>query len=273
MALVDLRNLRLEHYKRSIAPLHHAKPTRQQRGAISLKSELRRNSLNMTTNSNQPQEANVQVDVLSALLDFYSDRATGFASLFVASVFGLVTLAAIIRTYSGNSLWYYIAGIPYFAFVLSGLYTWSKFCSWADIANKIERQGFREHHRPEIERITFKIWIGKEEYDTNLYDFIQDACTEQKHQPVKKLLDLRSYSFTVLYLILIVGLTIITYWNFLISHLFNPFFIVAVVVFISVSVYLGCRHRKAKKKRIEDRVKKLVEQQQKANKKNESESK
>lgn len=33
----------------------------------------------------------------SAILDFYSDRATSFASFFVASIFGLVTMLAIVQ--------------------------------------------------------------------------------------------------------------------------------------------------------------------------------
>jgi len=33
----------------------------------------------------------------SALLDFYGDRATSFASLFVASIFGLVATSAVIQ--------------------------------------------------------------------------------------------------------------------------------------------------------------------------------
>lgn len=36
-------------------------------------------------------------DAISALLDYYNNRATSFASLLTASIFGLVTLSAIIQ--------------------------------------------------------------------------------------------------------------------------------------------------------------------------------
>jgi hypothetical protein len=36
---------------------------------------------------------------VAALLDFYSDRATAHASLFVASIFGLVTVLAIVQAF------------------------------------------------------------------------------------------------------------------------------------------------------------------------------
>ena len=76
------------------------------------------------TEKNGEGKAETPVDVLSALLDFYADRASSFASLFVASIFGLVTLSAIIQNYAkGNFWWYMIGGIPYILFVVSGYFT------------------------------------------------------------------------------------------------------------------------------------------------------
>jgi len=165
----------------------------------------------MATNTKQQPEPEVRVDVLSALLDFYADRATGFASLFVASIFGLVTLAAIIQNYLGNSpCWYFISGVPYFAFVLSGYYTWGRFRYWAGIASNLEF-GLRKQYKSEIE----KIQCLEESKKINLHDYIQEKHREQKNGYIKRMLDLNRDSFTVLYCILVIGLTLITYWDFL----------------------------------------------------------
>lgn len=154
----------------------------------------------MANDTKQLPEADVPVEVLSALLDFYADRASGFASLFVASIFGLVTLSAIIQNYSGNILyWYVVAGVPYFAFVLSGYYIWDRFRYYAGIAHNIEQYGLRNRYRSEIEKITC----------------IEERYYEQKKRRIKKLLDLGSHSFTVLYFVLILFLTIIVYWDLL----------------------------------------------------------
>ena len=123
----------------------------------------------MPTGSKQPQEAQVPAEVLSALLDYYFDRATGFASLFVASVFGLVTLSALVKTYLGDNFWwYYIAGIPYLAFIFSGWHTLNRFSFYANIAHYIENWGLRERYKQEIEKIHLEIQVGKKAYNTNL---------------------------------------------------------------------------------------------------------
>jgi hypothetical protein len=157
------------------------------------------------------------VSVLSALLDFYADRASGFASLFVASIFGLVTLSAIIQSFNdSNPWWYALAGVPYFAFVISGYYTWNRFRYWAGIAHSIQCFGLLIPHKSIIEKIKcYKEVEGKTE-ETDLYSFITNEGEKQKDEFIKKeILDRGYHSFTFLYLILVVFLTIIIYWRFL----------------------------------------------------------
>lgn len=210
--------------------------------------------------SDQQQESEV-TSTLSALLDYYSDRATSFASLFVASVFGLVTLSAIIQVFEGDVLRYYIAGIPYFAFVLSGGYTWSQFSFYADISNKIEFFGLRERCRTGLEKIPFKIKVGNKIYDTNLYEEIDFSCGGRKYQPIKWLLNLGSYVFAILYVILIGGLTIITYWNFPLSQLSNPVFIAFLIALSIAIVIMVLLLRKEKEERNRKRANMIIEKQ------------
>ena len=66
-------------------------------------------------------------EIVGALLDFNNSRATSFASLFVASIFGIITLSAIMRSFE-NSLWLYLfSSLPYFAFVIAAAYTLRRF--------------------------------------------------------------------------------------------------------------------------------------------------
>ena len=66
--------------------------------------------------------------VLSSILDFYNSRSTSFASLFVASIFAIVTLSAIITTSIKNGYQAAISAFPYFIFVVAGAYTSRKIC-------------------------------------------------------------------------------------------------------------------------------------------------
>lgn len=70
---------------------------------------------------------------LSALLDFYSDRATAHASLFVACVFGLFTILAILEK---NII---ILSLAYWFLFGSGLYELLNFGQYAKDADVIKR--------------------------------------------------------------------------------------------------------------------------------------
>ena len=158
------------------------------------------------------------VTVLSALLDFYADRAAAFASLFVASIFGLVTLSALIQNYSGNNfLWYIIAGVPYIAFVLSGYFTWMRFRYWADLAHNLEFYGLSEPYKSELKKIDCVHKEGNENKVTDFYSYAEDMHKKQNNSRVGKFFVIMRRYFSLFYLLLIIFLTIIVYWSFLVK--------------------------------------------------------
>jgi hypothetical protein len=95
----------------------------------------------------------------SALLDFYGDRATSFVSLFIASIFGLVTISAIIQTMlfgmvgqetilsqffnnvklSLNSVIIIVSVFMYVTFVEVALYTYKRYTFYSDLADKLAK--------------------------------------------------------------------------------------------------------------------------------------
>ncbi|HLE75770.1 MAG TPA: hypothetical protein VI864_06985 [Candidatus Bathyarchaeia archaeon] len=163
---------------------------------------------------NEEGEAEIPGDVLSALLDFYSDRASGFASLFVASIFGLVTLSAIIQNYAGGNFWWYIiGGFPYIFFVVSGYFTWIRFSYWATMADNIEGDGLFTPYKSQIEKIKSCFKKKGKDQETNLYDYLRNEGEKQNKHPIKRLLSWGP-SFPILYFVLILCLTIIVYWDF-----------------------------------------------------------
>jgi len=104
-----------------------------------------------------------------------------------------------------------------------------------------------------------------------IFEFIGDVGNEQKYQLSKKLLD-RRHGFTILYLTLVAGLSIITYWDFPIAGLCDPYFLLAVTVPVLVIVCYGWKIRKARIEQKEERLKRLKPHKE-ANQKNESASK
>jgi len=82
---------------------------------------------------------------VSALLDFYSDRAVAHASFFVASIFGLVTLLTVIQQLDIYLKWFSVPlfwwSIPiFFVFSYTGYYTLIRFNFYASIAGELARE-------------------------------------------------------------------------------------------------------------------------------------
>lgn len=108
------------------------------------------------------------VSRVAALLDFYSDRATAHASLFVASIFGILTLLALVQNFNSNTL-IFISIIAYFIFSYLGYHTLVRFGFYADIAQRLA-VGLPQN--PTME----KIGISKEEFqheDPNLLRYLR----------------------------------------------------------------------------------------------------
>jgi hypothetical protein len=79
----------------------------------------------------------------SALLDFYSDRAVAFGGFFLASVFGILTMLAIVQGIKCSDsnltiVFVSLSFVPYLIFALIGYISLRQFVSYARIANQIE---------------------------------------------------------------------------------------------------------------------------------------
>lgn len=101
--------------------------------------------------SSVEEKDKTQLSTVAALLDMYGDRAVSFASLFVASIFGLVTLCAITQALGSEllkdpGLLWRLAGISfalYVSVVLVSYHLWSKYCDYADLAEKLSISAIR----------------------------------------------------------------------------------------------------------------------------------
>lgn len=107
-------------------------------------------------------------DVLTAraaLLDFYSDRAVAHASFLVASIFGLVTLMAIVQLMINHALnlLIYISLIPFVVFSYLGFHSLRRFGKYASVADKLQ-QSFLNYAKLKID-----LGEGKEKIDFELY--------------------------------------------------------------------------------------------------------
>jgi len=163
-------------------------------------------------NKKEPPDHKGNIGATSALLDFYSDRATSFASLMVASVFGIVTLAAIIQVIDNNPIIKGISLFPYIAFSYAGYYTWGRFLSWATRADKIERHCVRLPSKSYLEKVEFLRREGSEEL-TNMNDFLTNEAETPDNLIVRKTRKIvtRKYVFEIGYFAVIVTLAVVTY--------------------------------------------------------------
>lgn len=165
--------------------------------------------LKKTEDTNKSEE----IGILSGLLDFYSDRATSFASLFVASIFGIVTLAAIIENFGQNYWQYSLSLIPYIGFLVAGYFTWSRFEHYAGIASTIESVCLRLYNHFTLEKLI--VWADSKKGDTceiSFPSYLRLKTRGQEKHWVKKYL----FSNFKYFAILLIGvLSIVVYWEFL----------------------------------------------------------
>lgn len=117
----------------------------------------------------------------SALLDFYSDRAVAFASFFLASIFGLVTVLAIVQGIEDSVFLISISLFLFWAFAYAGYYTFQRFRFYADIASKLQagKGGLKKTAR--LDKLKFAIETGgKKTKTTNLADYLKKKVEEQE---------------------------------------------------------------------------------------------
>jgi hypothetical protein len=77
------------------------------------------------------------ISIFSALLEFYGNRATSFVQLFVASIFGIVTLSAIIQ-FLGNISVIALSIFPYIIFSFAGYYTLERYFYYVNWSEKVK---------------------------------------------------------------------------------------------------------------------------------------
>jgi len=121
----------------------------------------------------------------SALLDFYADRATSFASLFVASIFGVVALLAVIQAVQYTRMLDCVILIPvslvsYGAFAYAGHYTFHRFTFYGNIAHLLEQYGLRKN--AELEKVEFE----KKGVKLNLDNYLEETARRENESFFRK---------------------------------------------------------------------------------------
>ena len=175
-----------------------------------------------------------KVELLSASLDFFGSRATSFASLFVASIFGIVTLSAIIQGLNSESLIdlliLHLSMIPFAFFAVAGWYTLQKYFHYGDIAERIRYWGLTFPYYKdlrEIKEIKYTTTNGIVTSKTN--DLVNCLLVTEKEKGTKKekqkvnvsnliitsikqVLSAKS-SFSILYFLLLFLIYIVVYYH------------------------------------------------------------
>lgn len=148
----------------------------------------------------------------SALLDFYGDRAVAFASLFVASVFGIVTTLAIILSIPRIDAYPYLhpflialSNIVFLSFAYTGYYTFKKFALYADIAHRIQDTSLRQFARLESVPLNARA-DGKE--DVYLWGYMEKKLIEEKNWLWKNFIAKKGFGLPYCILILVLWLVV-----------------------------------------------------------------
>lgn len=120
----------------------------------------------------------IKLTAKAALLDFYSDRAVAHASLFVASIFGLVTVLAIIQNIECNVLLLPLSLLLYWAFAYAGYFTFQRFSYYADISDRLRQDIDKEAKIDSIEIYTES--RGKKLRKTNFDQYLKEEIEKQR---------------------------------------------------------------------------------------------
>jgi len=115
-----------------------------------------------------------EIDKKLGLLDFYSSRAVAHVSFFIASIFGLIAFSSITNdAFRISKLFYIPAFLLFFGLAYSGYYALVRFGFYANIAEKIAKDGLKQ------DKVMKKIFIeGKESY--SLEKEFTNGVEEQK---------------------------------------------------------------------------------------------
>ena len=178
-------------------------------------------------NSFGPTGWQLDSNLLSGILDYYNSRATSFASLFVASVFGLVTLSAIIQqtfnpTYmistASDSLQVAISFSLYLLFSGAGLYTLRAYLFYTGETDRVKSTGIDIPYMNELERV----WgVGAEKKIYN-ESSLRESIRKSGRKYGNSLLKIKKNPiFIFLYVTIIILMAFFIYWQFLGSPIEN----------------------------------------------------
>lgn len=196
-------------------------------------------------------------DLLSGLLDFYNTRTTSFISLFVASIFGIVTLSAIIKSIVAefaanpngfNYLPVILTVIPYVIFAFAGYYTLKSYSFYADIAEKIKSCGLEIPYYPDLNKIVVPTKVNGLHRELGLVDSMLKKEGQYSKSALKRFLN--RFSFGPLFFVAMASLTIVVYWQGIIMLLQcleeNWLFyrILAAIVTVVVGLVFALKRRK-----------------------------
>jgi hypothetical protein len=127
----------------------------------------------------------------ASLLDFYGDRATSFVSLFLASIFGLVTVSAITQAMlfsmvgqetiipqlvyfriSLNAVFIILSAVLFIVFVVVALYTYNRYVLYADLSENLTHFEMSVY----ADLVTLPARIGKEGCNEEILKKMTEKC-------------------------------------------------------------------------------------------------
>jgi hypothetical protein len=167
--------------------------------------------------------------MMVGLLDYYNSRSTSFASLVVASIFGLVTLSAIIQSEFSKILDLsissssdigpiVISNILFILFAGAGYYTIKSYFFYAVISDKIKSYALETPYYSQLERT--KWWEFKEGKfsETSLLFAIKSLTRKHGNTPIKKWMQ-KSYAMSGSFILSIVLLWVFIYWSLIVQYI------------------------------------------------------
>ncbi len=167
----------------------------------------------------------IDPEVSNGILSYYNGRATSFSSLFLASIFGLLTLAAILQsvfsqpnfTLMNNWVVLLLSSFLYFFFIIVGYYTLNTYFHYTGIADRIKNFALDIPYLKELE----KVWaVGEKDnryYETNLSQVIMDKERHYSNSLLKKYILRHAALFIGGYIIALLALSLLIYWNLLLQ--------------------------------------------------------
>jgi hypothetical protein len=177
----------------------------------------------------------------SSLLQFYGQRTVSFASLFVASIFGLITWLGIVQRIEGEGTSYlifmFLSSIVYVALAYVSWHTFRRYVYYADLTSKLaensrgsmrdyakfEEMDFgieKEHYEALPEELKRQTKKEGDKFYLNFKAYF-DVENKNQSQSLLKKVNFTGRKFRLVYLISIILLWIVVYIPLLISHFFT----------------------------------------------------